>query len=85
MSQLDSRYDISATYFFVKINMPRPKENRTQLRLAVAKNTVADLKHQAYNLGYIYNESGATGKYLDAIATSEIVDLGDIAIVVIRK
>lgn len=65
--------------------MTRPKENRSQLRVAVAKETPKNLKSHACKLGYIYNNDGATGKFLDAIAASEIVDLKDIAIVIIRK
>ena len=65
--------------------MGRPKENRGQLRLGVNRQTPSSLKAQAHKLGYIYNNDGATGKYLDAIASSQVIDLGDIALIVIRK
>lgn len=44
------------------------KLNRTTVNVRVAADTPEKLKAMAYQLGYIYDGEGATGKLLDAIA-----------------
>jgi len=65
--------------------MGRKKENRITLSVSVDEHTPELLKAQALKLGYIYNKEGATGKYLDAIATGKVNDLGDVIAIVFKK
>lgn len=53
--------------------MPRQKLDRSNLHARVDPNTPEALKKLAYNLGYVYDNSGSTGQLLDAIASQEQV------------
>ena len=52
--------------------MGRPKLNRIKLEARVHKDTPKLLKKLALLHGYQYGGDGATGQFLDALATGEI-------------
>lgn len=56
--------------------MGRKKLNRKNLHARVAPETNERLKDIAYKLGYIYDDTGATGQLLDAIASGEVLLVG---------
>lgn len=50
--------------------MPRKKPNKTQLEIRVLPETPERLKKLAEKHGFIYANKGATGAFLDALATN---------------
>ena len=53
--------------------MPRPKEDRVQIKARVDAATPDKVMALAAALGYTYAGAGSLGKLLDAIAEGEIV------------
>lgn len=51
----------------------RKKLNRVNLHARVEQGTGDKLKEIAQKLGYIYNNEGSTGQFLDAIASGELI------------
>ncbi len=53
--------------------MGRKKLARSVLNVRVDPNTPEWFKQKAFECGYSYNEEGATGQFLDAIADGKFV------------
>lgn len=53
--------------------MGRKKLDRSILNVRVDSNTPKWFKQKAFECGYSYNEEGATGQFLDAIAQEHFV------------
>ena len=51
----------------------RKKLNRVNLHARVEQGTGDKLKEIAHKLGYIYNNEGSTGQFLDAITSGELI------------
>ena len=51
----------------------RKKLNRVNLHARVEQGKGDKLKEIAHKLGYIYNNEGSTGQFLDAIASGELI------------
>ncbi len=53
--------------------MGRKKLSRTRIDLRVEPETPETLRKLAYQLGYVYDDTGSIAQLLDAIATGKII------------